>query len=169
MYDTDLRDRVHTQVTTAHRTAQILILALGGSIVVYVVIGMILIGSGETATPQTMIPFYVASLFLALASIAYRRAQLRPMRLEGLAGVGGVNGLVKHLVTTTLISAFLAEVIGLLALLVAIMGASPRDVLTMGIVALIVTLSAYPRRAAWQDTVLYFAASAPEQQGISAP
>jgi hypothetical protein len=55
----------------------------------------------------------------------------------------------------------MAEVIGTLAFAVVFFGGDQNAVLSLGIVGLVVALSAYPRRRAWQQAVDYFAATIP--------
>ena len=96
-----------------------------------------------------------------LKAITLRRTQLRALRLEVVTGLRGIDGLLKHLVNITIISAALAEIIGVLAIVVAFFGGTAWDVVRLGIVGLVVTLYSYPRREAWQRTIDYYAATAP--------
>jgi F0F1-type ATP synthase membrane subunit c/vacuolar-type H+-ATPase subunit K len=154
-----LRERV----TQAHRTAMIIMFALTASIAVYAALGLIILYTRDVAPRpvQARIPFFVAALFLALGSIAFRRTQLRWLRLEVVGGLRGPEGVIKHFFKTALVSAALAEAIGLLALVIVFFGGDTRDVLSLGIVALLIVLTSYPRRSAWEKAVEYFAANAP--------
>ena len=141
----------------AHRGAWLILVAISVSIAIYTVIGLVVVGSRGPAQepPQLRIPFFVAGLFLALGSFTFRRTQLRWIKLQAVAGARGREGLVKYLFKVTIISVVMAEVIALLGLMLAMQGGSQRDVLTLGGVALIVSLSCYPRRVAWERTVDY--------------
>lgn len=147
-------------VRAAHRTASIIVAAFAASMLMYVAVGVALVRE-ELAESRLPIPFYAATLFLALGSIAFRRTQLRALRLEVVAGLRGVEGLIKHLVQVTVVSAALGEAIGLLALLVSFFGGGRDHVITLGVVGLLVVLYNFPRRAAWQKTIDYFASQAP--------
>jgi hypothetical protein len=150
------------RVAAAHRSAQVIVMAFAASIVVYMFVGYLLKRIAPPATEsQVPIPFYVAAVFLAFGSITLRRTQLRPLRLEVVTGLRGIDGLLKHLVNITIISAALAEMIGVLAIVVAFFGGTVWDVVRLGIVGLVVTLYSYPRREAWQRTADYYAATAP--------
>jgi hypothetical protein len=154
---------IQARVAEAHHKAKVIVLLLAASVIVYTVIGLVLVNAHEPRilSSQVPIPFYVAAVFLALGSIAVRRAQLRPLRLEVVAGLRGIGGLVNHFLQIAVVSAALAEIIGVLALVVVFFGGNQSDVLRLGIVALAVTLYAYPRRAAWQKAVEYYAATMP--------
>lgn len=145
------------QVAAVHRTALTLVLALTMSIVVYTGVGLLVLSlRGTQIQAQLPYAFYAAAAALAIGSLLVRRAQLHRMKLEGVAATRGVEGLIKHLLNTTILSAAIAEIIGVLALLVAFFGGDQNDVIRLGVVALAVSLYNYPRRSAWQRAVDYF-------------
>jgi len=140
-----------------------------GAIVIYVALGLVFLNTRDPAPRplQARIPLFVIALFLALGSIAFRRAQLRWLRLEVVGGLRGPEGLIKHFFNTALVSAALAEMIGILGLMLVFLGGDTRDVLSLGVVALLIILTSYPRRSAWEKAVEYFAANAPGAAGRS--
>lgn len=133
------------------------------SIVIYAGVGLMILslrnGHAQTRLPY---PFYAAAAVLAIASIVIRRAQLHRMKLEVVATTRGVDGLIKHLQNATIISAAIADIIGVLSLVVTFFGGDLNDVIRLGLVALVVSLYNYPRRSAWQRAVDYFCATLPE-------
>ncbi|HSQ20942.1 MAG TPA: hypothetical protein VLR92_11280 [Blastocatellia bacterium] len=149
----------HSEVTAAHRTALTLVMALAMSIVIYTGVGLLILNL-RGANPQAQLPysFYAAAAVLAIGSILLRRTQLHRIKLEAVAGTRGVEGLIKHLLNATMLAAAIAEVIGVLALVVAFFGGDQSDVIRLGIVAMAVSLYNYPRRSAWQRAVDYFSA-----------
>lgn len=153
-------EQTHSRVDTAHRTALTLVLALAMSIVIYTGAGLLILSLRGTS-PQAQLPysFYAAAAALAIGSILLRRAQLHRMKLEVVAGTRGVEGLIKHLLNATILAAAIAEVIGVLALVVAFFGGDQSDVIRLGVVAMAVSLYNYPRRSAWQRAVDYFSAT----------
>lgn len=154
------RAAVRPQVAAAHRKAQTIMLVLTGSILLCAVIGFWLAGSRTvTRTGQMPVAFVVGVIFLALGATALRRTQLRWLRLQAIGETRGVEGVLKHLLTVTLISAALAEAIGVLALLVGILTGEQFYVLVFGLVAIVVLLSSYPRRMAWERAAEYFASN----------
>jgi hypothetical protein len=154
---------IQSRVAEAHRKAKVIVLLLAASIIVYTVAGLLLVNARQPRVirSQVPIPFYVAAVFLALGSIALHRAQLRRLRLEVVAGLRGTVGLVNHFLQVAVVSAVLAEIIGVLALAVVFFGGDQNDVIRLGVVGLAVTLYAYPRRGAWQQAVDYYAANLP--------
>jgi hypothetical protein len=150
-------------VAEAHRKAKLIVLSLAASIIVYTVVGLVLVNTRQprVTASQVPIPFYVAAVFLAFGSIALRRAQMRRLRLEVVAGLRGAGGLINHFLQVAVVSAALAEIIGVLALVIVFFGGDDWDVLRLGIVAFVVAVFAYPRRGAWQQAVDYYAATMP--------
>jgi hypothetical protein len=135
-------------------------MAFALSIVVYTGVGLMILNMrGPGVQAELPYPFYAAAAALAIGSIVLRRAQLHRMKLEFVAGTRGVDGLIKHLVNTTILASALADVIGVLALVVAFFGGDQSDVIRLGLVALVISLFNYPRRSAWQRVVDYFAAT----------
>jgi hypothetical protein len=134
-------------------------MALAMSIVIYTGVGLLILNL-RGANPQAQLPysFYAAAAVLAIGSILWRRTQLHRIKLEAVAGTRGVEGLIKHLLNATMLAAAIAEVIGVLALVVAFFGGDQSDVIRLGIVAMAVSLYNYPRRSAWQRAVDYFSA-----------
>ena len=151
---------VRSQVAAAHRKAQTIVLVLASSILFCTLIGFWLAGSPTiTRTGQMPVAFVVGVIFLALGATALRRTQLRWLRLQSVGEARGVEGLLKHLFSVTLISAALAEAIGVLALIVGLLTGEQFYVLVFGLVAIVVLLSSYPRRMAWERAAEYFASN----------
>ncbi|HWC76520.1 MAG TPA: hypothetical protein VG778_03620 [Blastocatellia bacterium] len=156
-----------SRVAAAHRSAATIVFALSASVVAYVVGGLFLAGRSVlgSSSDQTRMMLIVVAVVLALGSIALRRTQLSGFRIQSVATVRGVDGLIKHFFTITLILAAIGEAIGLLAVLVALFGGTQLDVIVCGLVAGIVLLSNFPRRAAWERAVNFFAAGKPGSIG----
>jgi hypothetical protein len=149
------------RVAQAHHKAKVIVLVFAASIIVYTVVGLALLSARQprVLSSQVPVPFYVAALFLALGSIAVRRTQMRRLRLEVVAGLRGVEGLINHFLQVSVVSAVLAEIIGMLALVIVFFGGEQGDVIRLGLVGLVVALFAYPRRGAWQQAIDYFSDS----------
>jgi hypothetical protein len=146
------------RVKVAQSKTSMIVLAIGFSIGMYMAIGLILLSlsTQAAASSNNEMQFLIAAGLLAFASIAYRRAQFGRLRLEVIATLRGIEGLIKHFVQTTIISVAIAEIIGLLGLLIMFFGGTERDVLILGIVGIALVFSNYPRREAWLKTAQYF-------------
>ena len=146
-----------TRVSAAYRIAMTISLALTGSIVLYIAIGLVILRSRSAVSQdQLLVPFYGAAAVFAIGSLVFRRIQMQAPRLEAVVARRGVEGLVGHLVTTTIISGTLVEVVGLLGLLLSLLSGDLTHVIRLGVVALAVSVYNFPRLRAWQQAVEYF-------------
>jgi hypothetical protein len=154
---------LEARVTTAHRRAGMIVMAIGGSIVLYVAIALYLVSLRQPAglAEQKRIGFYAVAAFLALGSIFYRRTQMGRTRLEVVAGLRGIRGLLNHFFQVTIVSVAMADLIGLLALVASFVGGDQNDVVRFGVVGVAIALYTYPRRRAWQQAAAYFAETMP--------
>jgi hypothetical protein len=92
-------------------------------------------------------------VFLGVGAIVFRRTRFSAMRLQDIAALRGVSGLLETLQTTTVIVSVIAAVIAVFGLLISIMTAAGTDMLYYGVIAIAVLLYCYPRRAAWAAVV----------------
>lgn len=147
-----------TRAVAAQRSAAIVVLAIAASILVFVVAGLLLLNqrSSGFAPDQSRMTLIVIAVLLALSSIALRRTQFSTSRIQAVVTQRGVDGLIRHFFTITLIIAAIAEALGILAILIARFGGAMLDVITFGLVAGIILLSNFPRRAAWERAVDFF-------------
>lgn len=152
---------LHAQVAAAHRTALILVCALAMSIIIMAGAAYLVLNVRRNSRVEPPYAFYAAAAVLAIGSIVIRRAQLHRVKLEVVAATRGVDGLIKHLVTSTILTAAIAETIGLIALIVAFFGGDQNDVIRLAVVALAISAYNYPRRSAWQRAADYFFATLP--------
>jgi hypothetical protein len=147
-----------TRVTAMHRRTSIIVLAIAFSVGIYIAIGLLILSTTKqiTSSSNNQMQFLIATGLLAFASIAYRRAQFGRIRLEVIATLRGIEGLIKHFAQTTIISVAIAEIIGLLGLVMVFFGGTARDVMVVGLVGLAVVFTNYPRREPWLKTAKYF-------------
>jgi hypothetical protein len=152
------------RLLSSHHYASLIVLGVALSIVIYVAVGLVWLSSRGPygGALQMRVPIYVGALFLAMGAIVLRRTQLRWLKLETITGLRGVEGLLKYLVSTTIVLVVIAEVIGLLGLVICLLGGGQRDLLALGATGLVLALSTYPKRTAWEKTVRYLSADANE-------
>ncbi|HMG33280.1 MAG TPA: hypothetical protein VKM94_05015 [Blastocatellia bacterium] len=157
------RTSVEERVAMSHRSAVVIVLAMSLSIVLYLVVGLVILGRGiyPGRGSDLRTPLYGAVAVLALGALALRRVLLLKHRLESVAQHGGVIGVVKYLLTVTVISAVLAEAAGIAGLMMIFFGGDRADLIRVSIVALVVSLYNYPRLGLWRQLVEYFAATRP--------
>lgn len=92
-------------------------------------------------------------LFLGLGSVVFRRTKFAPMRLQDIAALRGVRGLLDTLQRTTIYVALIGGLIALLGFVFALLTGDGTNMLYPGVIAVAVLLYSYPRRAAWSAVV----------------
>lgn len=105
------------------------------------------------ADPTSVWFLRITIVVLGIGAVSLRRTRFAAMRLQDIASLRGVTGLLQTLQNTTI-------QIAILGLLMAIMGyglmmitADPWNMVLIGIAALAVLIYCYPRRASWQRVV----------------
>lgn len=96
------------------------------------------------------IALWILIFIFGLGSFVLRRARFQSMRLKDIAALRGLSGLLAVLQGTTMQVAFIGGAIALMGFVVTIITGNYYDMLRAGGVAIIVLLSAFPQRSAWQ-------------------
>ncbi len=135
------------------RTAGILVGAIAMSVVLFAVIGTIVakqVAAGET--PQVFLLAVVsASVFAMLGSVVFRRLSYQPLRLRRIYETSGESGLASHMLKTTIVSAALAEAVGVFGLLMGVVTGDTYYLYVLCAVALWGVLSNFPRARRWRE------------------
>jgi len=106
-----------------------------------------------SVNPVTANTLLFVILFLGLGSVAFRRTKFSPMRLQDVAALRGVRGLLDTLQRTTIYVALIGGLIALLGFAFALLTGDGTNMLYPGVIAAAVLLYSYPRRAAWSAVV----------------
>lgn len=145
---------IQEELAQRHRTAAIIVGALLGLTVALIGIAFVSAESlHRPGDPSTAMALWIAILIFGLGSFVLRRTRLQAMRLQDIAALRGMSGLLAALQGTTIQIAFIGGAIALMGFIVMIMTGNKYDMLRAGGVAIIVLISAYPQRAAWQRLV----------------
>jgi hypothetical protein len=107
----------------------------------------------QPADPPLHMAVQILLLVLGLGSIIWRRTKFAAARLQDIAGVHGVSGLVRTMEKTTLQLAVLAAGIAVVGFVATVMTGSEAYTYRGTAVALLVLLFYYPRKSAWFGTV----------------
>ena len=150
-----------------HRTAAMVVGAMLGLTVALVAIAFVagdsLYRPADRSLPMAL---FIAILIFALGSFVLRRIRFQAARLNDIAALRGISGVLETLQKTTTQVAFIGGAIALMGFVVTIIvqdDGRQYHMLRAGAVAAIVLLSAYPRRAAWQRLVKSI-----EESGVAA-
>ena len=93
---------------------------------------------------------WISILVFGLGSFVLRRTRFQAARLQDIAALRGISGLLVTLQGTTIQIACIGAAIALMGFMVTIMTGNKYDMLRAGSVAAIVLISAFPQRSAWQ-------------------
>jgi hypothetical protein len=107
----------------------------------------------QPADPPLHMAVQILILALGLGSIIWRRTKFAGARLQDIAGVNGVSGLVRTLEKTTLQLAVLAAGIAIVGFVATLMTGSEFYTYRGAAVALLVLIFYYPKKSAWLGTI----------------
>ena len=135
------------------KTATVVVAAIAASVLLFAVLGTIVIkplAERREANGQLMVPLVTFAFFAMLASIMFRRVSFQPLRLEQVGQTKGEAGLAAHLMRTTIVSAALAEAVGLVGLVLGILTGETYYLYALCAISLFGVLSNYPRANQWR-------------------
>ena len=95
-------------------------------------------------------------LFFGLGAVVWRRNRFAPARLQDIAGIEGVSGLVKTLEKTTIQLALMAVAIATLGFVVTLIQGNELYTYWSSAIAVVVLVYCYPSKSSWLKIVYYF-------------
>ncbi len=109
-------------------------------------------GSGNP--DPTLIWFLrITIVVLGIGAVTLRRTRFAPARLQDIAALRGITGLLDTLQNTTMQVALLGGLIAIIAFVMMMLTHYAGDMIFIGVAALAVLIYAYPRRRAWERVV----------------
>jgi hypothetical protein len=102
-------------------------------------------------------------LFFGLGAIVWRRNRFSAMRLQDIAGLEGVSGLIRTLEKTTIQLAVLAEAIATIGFIVTLITGNELYTYWSCAIAIVVLIYCYPTKSSWLRTLYRFTDKQPEQ------
>jgi hypothetical protein len=111
-----------------------------------------------TANPNVMLDMAVriVILMLGLGAVVWRRTKFQTMRLQDIAGLAGVSGLLKTLEKTTIQLALLGAAIASIGFVATLMTGNERYTYWAGAIAIIVFVYCYPTKQSWLRAMYRF-------------
>ncbi|MDT4955017.1 MAG: hypothetical protein QOJ02_3155 [Acidobacteriota bacterium] len=144
-------ESIQGELARRHRTAAMVVGALLGLTIALAVIAFVASESlYRPGDPSLAMALWIMILIFGLGSFVLRRTRFQAMRLQDIAALRGLSGLLATLQGTTIQVAFIGGAIALMGFAVTIMTGNKYDMLRAGGVAAIVLLYTYPQRSAWQ-------------------
>ncbi|HEX8922853.1 MAG TPA: hypothetical protein VF766_15370, partial [Pyrinomonadaceae bacterium] len=150
---------LQAELARRHRTAAMVTGALLGLTIALAAIAFFYSESlHRPGDPSLAMALWIAILIFGLGSFVLRRTRFQAARLQDIAALRGISGLLATLQSTTIQVAFIGGAIALMGFMVMMISPSDPSVnkyhmLRAGGVAAIVLLYAYPQRSAWQRLV----------------
>lgn len=95
-------------------------------------------------------------LIMGLGAVVWRRTKFQPMRLQDIAGLAGVTGLLKTLEKTTLQLALLGAGIATIGFIATLTTGFAAYTYLAGAVAVIVLVYCYPTKSSWLRALYRF-------------
>ena len=114
----------------------------------------------DKPNPLLDIGVRIVILILGLGAVVWRRTKFQPMRLQDIAGLGGVTALIKTLEKTTVQMALIGAAIAVTGFVVTLLTGNERYSYWAGAIAIIVFVYCYPTRSSWLRAVYRFAEKA---------
>ncbi len=142
------------ELARTHRAAVRVVIAV--FVLTLLLVALALTGALDGAlsfNPTTANTLRLSVIFLGVGAIVFRRTRFSEMRLRDIGALRGASGLLKTLQLTTIYVALAGGVVALLGFVISLMTGDGMDMIYFGVVAAVVLLYAYPRRAAWQRVV----------------
>jgi len=142
------------ELTRRHRAAATTV--AGFVVLTLVLLAVAFVGKNfiyRRGDPTLVGALWIAIVVFAIGSLVLRRTKFSAMRLQDIAALRGISGLLKTLQGTTVQVACLGGAIALMGFIITMLTGDAWDMARAGGVALIVLLYCYPRRSAWQKVV----------------
>lgn len=110
----------------------------------------------EKPNPSLDIAVRIVILILGLGSVVWRRTKFQQMRLQDIAGLEGVSGLLKTLEKTTVQIALLGAFIAGIGFIATLITGNERYSYWAGAIAVVVFIYSYPTKSSWLKTMYRF-------------
>ena len=145
-----LSQDAQTEITRRHKAAATTVLGL---IVATILLSIVAyLGQpyfNELESTQVNWAFLILVLILGLGAVAWRRTKFNPTRLQDIAGLQGVSGLVRTFEKTTLQIAILAAGIAVIGFVATLMTGQEFYTYRATAVSILVLAYCYPTKSSW--------------------
>ena len=110
----------------------------------------------EKPNPPLDVGVRIVILILGLGAVVWRRTKFQAMRLQDIAGLAGVTGLIKTLEKTTVQIAVLGAAIAVIGFVATLMTGNERYSYWAGAIAVVVFIYSYPTKSSWLRALYRF-------------
>ena len=155
---TQTNGSIEDELSRRHRTAAMVVNAM--LVLTLALVGIAFAAKNFLSRPgdPTLVKLlWILIVLFGLGVFPLRRTRFNAMRLQDIAALRGVSGLLATLQGTTIQIAFIGGAIALMGFILSMMttepGELPVDMLRTAGVAIVVLLYCYPRKSAWRRVV----------------
>ena len=159
-------DNAQDELTQRHRAAARIVSGVFMLTLALVVLALALAPRVSLAFDPTLantLRFII--VFLGVGAVYFRRTRFSTMRLRDIGALRGASGLLETLYRTTVLVALIGAIIAALGLYISLLTGVGTDMLYMAVIAVVVLVYCYPRRAAWRSVLDAFAGPPDEDAG----
>ena len=110
----------------------------------------------DKPNPLLDIGVRIVILILGLGAVVWRRTKFQPMRLQDIAGLGGVTALIKTLEKTTVQMALIGAAIAVTGFVMTLLTGNERYSYWAGAIAVVVFIYSYPTKSSWLRAMYRF-------------
>lgn len=111
-------------------------------------------GMGKGNPDPVLVTFIrIVIVIMGIGAVTLRRTRFTAMRLQDIAALRGISGLLATLQNTTVQVSVLGGLIAVLGFVLTMLTKEYSNAILIGVAALAVLIYAYPRRASWQRVV----------------
>ncbi len=147
-------ESIQDELARRHRAAQLSVIGLLLLTVALIAVAFVATESiYRPGDPTLAMALWIAIAVCGLGAVALRRTRFSAMRLQDIAALRGMSGLLATLQGTTVQLAAIGGAIALMGFIVTMLTGEEGNMLRAGGIAVAVLLYCYPRRAAWQRVV----------------
>ena len=147
-------EETQKELSQRHRTAMI----VSGS---FFILTIALVGIAFTLAERLYRPgntrlslaLWIAILVLGLGAFILQRARFAVSRLQDIAVLRGVSGLLKDMQGSAILIATIGGAIALMGFIITVRTGDESNMIRAGAIALVILIYCYPRKSVWQRVV----------------
>lgn len=150
----EISPEIRLELEKRYRIASFVVIAQILVTIILIAAAWLIAQSSENdITSNSIFTLWITILFVALGSFLLRRTLFSWGRLNNIAILKGVPGLLQTLQTNAVLLGSLGEIIAVIGFLVAVLSGNKWEMFRAGAVAMIVFLANFPRKSVWEKIV----------------
>jgi hypothetical protein len=145
------------EIERRHKAARTIVIGLFASTILLSIVAFVAKPYfRQQPNPPLDMAVRIVILVLGLGAVAWRRTKFSSMRLQDIAGLQGIPGLLSTLEKTTIQIAVLAESIATIGFIATVLTGSELYTYWAGGIAVVVLVYCYPTKSSWLRTIYRF-------------